>query len=204
MGLPLDWRNDPIVQIENVMFPVLTRTSRVVLLAQDDPKASEVRFAWKADADRLLTMLRTGADAWLEPTGFPLDPNARAVCATAADTLQVLVRRLSAGAIGNDQSSVLELFQTECVPAIMAALDAIRSVFIGGVLARQARHATDTERALHELGTISKTILFISINASIEAARAGDAGRSFTVIANDIRTLARNAQNTIGAISAGQ
>jgi len=200
MGLPLDWRSDPIVQIENVMLPVLTGTCAAILQAGGD---APTRVQWQRDVDELSKLLRTGADEWLGAAGFPFGDEGRARCDAAADNLSELSALVAGTTAPDATTQAITYFQTECQPALLDALDAIRAVFIGGVLARQAQHAANTERALHELGTISKTILFISINASIEAGRAGDAGRSFSVIADDIRSLAQNAQHTIASIKAG-
>lgn len=56
---------------------------------------------------------------------------------------------------------------------------------------------TEIIRTSHEIGNILKTIEdvalqtnILALNASVEAARAGDAGRGFTVIANEVRNLA--------------
>jgi hypothetical protein len=44
---------------------------------------------------------------------------------------------------------------------------------------------------------IANHITIIALNAKIEAARAGDAGRSFTVVADEIRNLARQCKETV-------
>ena len=51
------------------------------------------------------------------------------------------------------------------------------------------RHATLISGALSEIGKINETINLIAVNASVEAARAGAAGRGFSVIASEIQSL---------------
>ena len=48
-----------------------------------------------------------------------------------------------------------------------------------------------------EINSIASSINLISLNASIEAARAGDHGKTFAVVAEEIRTLANNSKTTV-------
>lgn len=56
--------------------------------------------------------------------------------------------------------------------------------------------ASDTTRAaqgsMKRIADISRSVRLISLNASVEAARAGDAGRGFAVIAAEIKSLAES------------
>jgi len=52
-----------------------------------------------------------------------------------------------------------------------------------------------------DIDKIASNIHMISFNASIEAARAGDHGRSFAVVAEAIRTLAEETQEATSKIS---
>jgi methyl-accepting chemotaxis protein len=50
----------------------------------------------------------------------------------------------------------------------------------------------DVEQCIREIGTITQQTNFLALNASIEAARAGAAGKTFQVVAAEVRQLSAN------------
>lgn len=81
----------------------------------------------------------------------------------------------------------------------------IEGVFgeIYGIGHELADEAVKTGGYLHEIDDIVETLNILSLNASIQAARAGSAGKAFAVVAQEIRRHAANTKDTIDATSEG-
>ena len=67
-----------------------------------------------------------------------------------------------------------------------------------GTLQQQFRQVVDQMQSIRE---IAQRVNLLSLNAAIEAARAGDAGRGFAVVADEIRSLSRITERTVEGIS---
>jgi methyl-accepting chemotaxis protein len=66
---------------------------------------------------------------------------------------------------------------------------------------------TASNRSLHSKGedlvSISRSLIMVSLNAAIEAARAGDSARGFVAVAAEVRSLALKAQELANELRAG-
>lgn len=95
--------------------------------------------------------------------------------------------------IGQTADQITESLQ-EPVDKFLAALF---KMVVEAEGARGRRGQSLDSAAVEQIGDISSRINLIAVNASIEAARVGEAGRGFAVIANEIQELSRKSEDAV-------
>ena len=98
---------------------------------------------------------------------------------------------------------------TETITSIPATINQITDNMVqhskeleGAVLATE-KHLKETDEVINFIKKVADQTKLLGLNAAIEAARAGDHGRGFGVVANEVRKLAEDsvvAAKNIGAI----
>lgn len=104
-------------------------------------------------------------------------------------------------------SAVEELTATLNEVSHSASKSASVSLQANGAVAESKRYmqqlqqaSTDIHSVVEMIHTISDQTKLLALNASIEAARAGDAGRGFNVVANEVKSLSEQTVRSTGQI----
>ena len=85
----------------------------------------------------------------------------------------------------------------DAMPAIRTLLKAVADYTESSLAGSQQDERDTTRNALEQVGKIGTMINLIAVNATIEAARAGDAGKGFSVIASEIQALSQKSRAAI-------
>lgn len=86
--------------------------------------------------------------------------------------------------------------------ASLSEMDSIRVQVeqVGQTIARLAQHVQRVDSIITSVGEIATQSNLLALNASIEAARAGSEGQGFAVLADEIRSLARQSTQAAGQV----
>lgn len=145
-------------------------------------------------ASETMSRISTQMTAWTEQSSHQIS--------TVSATSQQMSQRVHDVSVASEEiaANIREISQT--VTRVM------QSVTTAEHIANTANTTiTNLEADSKEIGTISQVITniaqqtnLLALNATIEAARAGDLGRGFTVVANEVKELARETSGSAEGI----
>jgi hypothetical protein len=99
--------------------------------------------------------------------------------------------------VAADVLALADRTETAVAPAVSAFLGALFDHVVACEKASAKRAQDIDSGALSEIDSISRKINFIAVNAAVEAARVGDVGRGFAVIAAEIKDLSQKSKEAV-------
>nr|WP_132291974.1 methyl-accepting chemotaxis protein [Marinobacterium mangrovicola] len=149
-----------------------------------------------------------GKSIWLEASYNPVfDENQQVVkiIKVAADISERVRQEEEnitfAATISEETSQITQIAQQTLSEAVTTSDKVTQRVgSVAGVIEELSSNADSIHQMAIAIEEIAAQTNLLALNAAIEAARAGDAGRGFSVVADEVRNLAQRSQQTTDRI----
>ncbi|MEM8871254.1 MAG: methyl-accepting chemotaxis protein [Pseudomonadota bacterium] len=188
------------IQLSPLSTALLGMLVDINLSAGQDPDAGARIKAGQDLVNGVISRMGGVLEVEFTRSGTALPADLKEQAAELCATLRAALRQLSPTPVDTPPEAVAaiaDLVRNKLQGQVGTLRKGLADLIVGAS-AQTGRHSSGLDHtAIEQIDNISSRINLIAINASIEAARVGEAGRGFAVIASEIQDLSQQSQQAV-------